>query len=404
MKTHALFPVVSRALAAIAILAVAGPGYAAKVKVGVVLTYSGGAAQFGQQIDRGMNLYMKQHGADLGHEIELVKRDSKHPGGDVAKTAVQELITREQVDILAGFVFSPNAIASAPLVTQGKAPMIIMNAGTAWITNLSPYIARVSFTMWQAGYPMGTYAKNSLECATAASGYTDYPPGADSVQAFRTGFEEAGGQVVDEIPMGGPREVPDFTPFFQRVKDANPDCFYVFVPAGNHALAAAKTFADLGMGQAGIKLIGPGDIIPDTKLQDMGDDAVGIITMFHYSADYDTPENKAFVEAWKAEYGEDSTPDFMGVAGWDGMAAIFHVIKTLDGEIDAEGAMDALEGWTFASPRGPIMIDAETRDIVHDEHVQEVVKMGDRLGIKVIDTTPQVKDPCKALEIGKCGE
>jgi len=386
------------------LLGVSAAGNAADVKVGVVLTFSGGAAQFGQQISRGMELYMKQHGAELGHNVELIKRDSKRPGGDIAKTAVQELITREKVDILAGFVFSPNAIASAPLVTQGKVPMIIMNAGTAWIPNLSPYIARVSFTMWQSGYPMGEYAKDTLECKTAASGYTDYPPGKDSVSAFRTGFEKAGGEIVDEIPMGGPREVPDFTPFFQRVKDAKPDCFYVFVPAGNHTTAIVKTFADLGMGDAGIKLIGPGDLTQDTKLQDMGDDAVGMITMHHYSADYDTPENQAFVKAWKAEYGEDTTPDFMGVAGWDGMAAIFHVIRTLDGDIDADAAMAALKGWKFDSPRGPIMIDPETRDIVHDVHVHEVVKSGDRLAIEVLGTIPQVKDPCKELKIGKCAE
>lgn len=400
MRLKSLFSAGAVAL----LLGVSAAGNAADVKVGVVLTFSGGAAQFGQQISRGMELYMKQHGAELGHNVELIKRDSKRPGGDIAKTAVQELITREKVDILAGFVFSPNAIASAPLVTQGKVPMIIMNAGTAWIPNLSPYIARVSFTMWQSGYPMGEYAKDTLECKTAASGYTDYPPGKDSVSAFRTGFEKAGGEIVDEIPMGGPREVPDFTPFFQRVKDAKPDCFYVFVPAGNHTTAIVKTFADLGMGDAGIKLIGPGDLTQDTKLQDMGDDAVGMITMHHYSADYDTPENQAFVKAWKAEYGEDTTPDFMGVAGWDGMAAIFHVIRTLDGDIDADAAMAALKGWKFDSPRGPIMIDPETRDIVHDVHVHEVVKSGDRLAIEVLGTIPQVKDPCKELKIGKCAE
>jgi len=204
--------------------------------------------------------------------------------------------------------------------------------------------------------------------------------------------------------MGGPAEVPDFTPFFQRVKDAKPDCFYVFVPAGNHASAVVKTFNDLGLGEAGIRLIGPGDITQDTKLQDMGDAAVGLVTTHHYSADYDTPENQAFVAAWKAEYGDDSTPDFMGVAGYDGMAAIYHVVNTLDGEIDADKAMEALAGWTFASPRGPISIDPETRDIIHDEHVHEVVKDGDRLAIKVIETIPQVKDPCKAGKIGKCGE
>ena len=319
---------------------------------------------------------------------------------------MRELITRERVDLLTGFVFSPNAIASAPLVTQGRVPMLIMNAGTAWITTLSPYIARVSFSMWQAGYPMGRYAREELGCTSAAAGYTDYPPGKDSVEAFRLGFEQAGGELIDAIPMGGPREVPDFTPFFQRVKDATPDCFYIFVPSGNHATAIARTYTELGLREAGIRLIGPGDITQDTVLQGMGDGAEGLVTMYHYAADYDNPQNRAFVEAWKAEYGADSVPDFMAVAGWDGMAAIAHVVRTLDGDLsDPEAVMAAFKGWTFDSPRGPIMIDPETRDIIHDEHAHEIVRdENGRLINVVLDTIPQVKDPCKALGIGRCGE
>lgn len=387
------------------LMAGAGAAGAETVKIGVVLTFSGGAAQFGQQIERGMNLYSKLHADQLGgHKIELIKRDSKRPGGDIAKTAVRELVTRDKVDMLAGFVFSPNAMASAPLATQAKKPMIVMNAGTAWIPSLSPYIARVSFTMWQSGTPMGQYAAEELSCKSAAMGYTDYPPGKDSVAAFKYGFEGAGGEVVDSIPMGGPRNVPDFTPFFQRVKDARPDCFYVFVPAGNHASAVVKAFSDLGLADAGIRLIGPGDITQDTKLQSMGDAAVGLITVHHYSADYDTPENKAFVKAWKEEYGADTTPDFMGVQGYDGMAAIYHVIEKLDGKIDPDKAMAVLKGWEFASPRGPISIDPETRDIIQNESVHRVVKKGDRLAIEVVKTIEAVKDPCKAGKIGKCGK
>ncbi len=389
--------------------AIAGAGLtvaaaqAETVKIGVVLPYSGGAAQFGEQIDRGMNLFVSRHmDAFGGHKIELIKRDSKRPGGDIAKNAVQELITREKVNILTGFVFSPNAMASAPLITQGKVPMVIMNAGTAWIPSLSPYIARVSFTMWHAGYPMGEYAFNKLSCKTAVIGYTDYPPGKDSRNAFTTGFEKSGGKVLEAIPMGGPREVPDFTPFFQRVKNAKPNCFYIFVPAGNHAVAVVKTYASLGMGDAGIRLIGPGDITQDTKLQDMPKEAVGMITVHHYSADYQTPTNLAFVKAWKAAYGADTTPDFMGVAGYDGMAAIAHAITAQKGKVTAEGTMKALSGWQYNSPRGKITIDPETRDIIQDSNVHEIVAKDGRLMVRVIDTIPQVKDPCKANKIGKC--
>jgi branched-chain amino acid transport system substrate-binding protein len=250
---------------------------------------------------------------------------------------------------------------------------------------------------------MGSYAADKLGCKSAAAGYTDYPPGKDSRDAFKMGFEKAGGKLIEDIPMGGPRDVPDFTPFFQRVKDAKPDCFYVFVPAGNHAAAVAKTFFGLGMKDAGIKLIGPGDITQDTELQKMGKDAAGMITMHHYSSDYDTPANQAFVAAWKEAYGADSIPDFMGVAGWDGMAAIAHAISAQDGDVTAEGTMKALAGWKFDSPRGPISIDADTRDINMDEYVHEVVADGDKLRIKVLDTIPQVKDPCKELKVGKCG-
>ena len=393
--------VLGATLAALAVPA----AQARTVKVGVVLTFSGVNAEYGDQILRAMNLYMKEHPKAAGaNKIELIKRDSKNPSGTVAKTEVQELITRDKVEMLAGFVFSPDAIASAPLATEAKVPMIVMNAGTAWITNLSPYIVRTSFSMWHAAYPMGSYAAKTLGCKTAAVGYTDYPPGKDSLEAFKKGFEGAGGKVIDEIPMGNPAQVPDFTPFLQRAKDEKPDCFYAFVPAGAHAAALVKTYGDLGLRAAGVKLIGPLDIIQDTKLQQMGKAAAGMVVMGHYAADYDNPANKAFVKAWHAAYGKDSTPDFMAVAGWDGMAAIAHVVKTLGGKIDPDKAMKALEGWKFESPRGPIMIDPQTRDIVQNEHVEEVVEKGDRLHVKVLETVPQVKDPCKELKFGKCAQ
>jgi branched-chain amino acid transport system substrate-binding protein len=213
-------------------LAASAPAVANTVKVGVVLTFSGNGAEFGQQIERGMELYLAEAGkAKLGdNHIELIKRDAKGPGGAIAKAAVQELIVRDKVDLLTGFVFSPNIIASAPLISQAKVPTLILNAATAWIPSLSPYLARVSMTMWQTSYPMGQYAFQKLGCKTAAVGYTDYPPGKDALEAFKTGFEKAGGRLVDAVPMGGPAEVPDFTPFMQRVKDAKPDCFYGFVP------------------------------------------------------------------------------------------------------------------------------------------------------------------------------
>jgi branched-chain amino acid transport system substrate-binding protein len=257
--------------------------------------------------------------------------------------------------------------------------------------------------MWHAGYGIGEAASKILKAKTAVVGYSDFPPGKDSLNAFKRAFEATGGKVLDEIPMGGAGAVPDFTPFFQRAKDKKPDVFFVFVPAGDHAAAIVKTYAALGMREAGIKLIGPGDITQDTKLQAMGDAAVGLITMHHYNADLDNPENKRFVAAWKKDYGPDSTTDFMAVGGYDGMAAIVHAAKATNGTMDVDKALAALKGWKFASPRGPIMIDPDTRDIVMNEYLAEVIKGSDgKLHQKVIGQIDNVKDTCKAQHIPPC--
>ncbi len=386
-----------------ALTLIAGVADAQEVKVGVALPFTGIGAEFGQLVDRGMELYLKLNADKVRpYTIKLIKRDVKDPGGANAKIAVQELLTQDNVDVLAGWIYSPNAIASAPIVTAGKKLAVIMNAGTAHITNLSPYYVRTSFSMWHAGYALGEAAPKLLGAKTAVVGYTDFPPGKDSLAAFKRSFEGAGGKVVDEIPMGGAGAVPDFTPFFQRAKDKKPDVFFVFVPAGDHAAAVVKTYAALGMREAGIRLIGPGDITQDTKLQAMGAAAVGLVTMHHYHADLENAENKRFVEAWKKEYGPTSTPDFMAVGGYDGMAAIVHAVQALKGKVDADRALEVLKGWKFNSPRGPISIDPATRDIVMNEYLSEVVMKDGRVQQKVIGKIDAVKDACKEQKIGPC--
>ena len=382
----------------------AGVAQAQEVKVGVVLPYTGIGAEFGQAIDRGMEQYLKLNEAAVKpYKFTLIKRDDKNPSGADSKVATQELLTQDKVDVLAGWVYSPNAIASAPVVSAGKKLAVIMNAGTAHITNMSPSFVRTSFTMWQSGYTLGQAAAKRLNAKTAVVGYTDFPPGKDELNAFKTAFQADGGTVIDEIPMGGPGAVPDFTPFFQRAKDKKPDVFFVFVPAGDHAAAVVKTYGALGMRAAGIKLIGPGDITQDTKLQGMGDTAVGLVTMHHYNADLDNPENKRFVAAWKKDYGAASTPDFMAIGGYDGMAAIVHAAQATKGKMEGDKALAALKGWKFTSPQGPIMIDPDTRDIVMNEYLAEVVKGPDgKLHQKVLATIENVKDPCKALSVGPC--
>ncbi|HXD13194.1 MAG TPA: ABC transporter substrate-binding protein [Xanthobacteraceae bacterium] len=394
-----------RLIAAFAALAVtAGGAVAQEVKVGVVLPYTGIGAELAQQIERGMDLYLKLNPDQVKpYTIKFIKRDSKAPNGAEAKVAVQELLTQDKVDAIGGFVYSPDAIGSAPIVAAGDKLTVIMNAGTAFITNLAPEFVRTSFTMWHSGYAMGEAAAKTLHAKTAVVAYTDYPPGKDSLAAFKTAFEANGGKVIDAIPAGGPGAVPDFTPFFQRAKDEKPDVLYVFVPSGDHASAVVRTYGALGMRADGIKLIGPGDITQDIKLQGMGDAAVGLITMHHYNADLDNPENKRFVAAWKKDYGADSTPDFTAVGGYDGMAAIVHAVQATKGKMDGEAAVKSLLGWKFNSPQGPIMIDPATRDIVMNEYLDEVVKGADgKLHQKVIGQIDQVKDKCKELAVGPC--
>jgi branched-chain amino acid transport system substrate-binding protein len=396
----------NRFLAATAALAISVCAASAQeVKIGLVAPFTGIGAEFGQQTDRGIEQYLKLNADKLKpYTIKIIKRDDKNPSGADSKVAVQELLTQENVDALIGWIYSPNAFASAPVVSAGKKLSIITNAGTAHITLTSPYWVRTSFSMWHSGYPLGEAAAKQLGAKTAVIGYSDFPPGRDERDAFKRSFEAAGGKVVDEIPMGGPAQVPDFTPFFQRAKDKKPDVFFVFIPAGDHASAVVKTYGALGMKEAGIKLIGPGDITQDTKLQAMGDAAIGLITMHHYNADLDNPQNKRLLASWHKDYGPNSTPDFMAIGAYDGMAAIVGAIQATKGKIgDGDAALNALKGWKYDSPRGPISIDPATRDIVMNEYLVEVVKGTDgKLRQKLLTTIPNVKDPCKELKVGPC--
>ena len=379
---------------------------AENIKIGVMLPFSGVNADLGDVQIKAIDLYMKLHGKDVApHTVELVKRDEGPPSGANAKTVATELITRDKVNMILGVIFSPSAIAMAPVMTQAKVPFVMTNAGTAWITNLSPYIVRFSFSMWHPAYAMGVYAAKDMKCKTAAMGYTDFPPGKDSTEAFKTAFEKNGGKITDSIPMGNPAQVPDMAPFFQRVKDAKPDCFYVFIPSGNHSSAVVKAYGELGLRQAGIKLIGPMDVAPDSKLQPMGDAAVGTVVTSSYANSLDNPQNKEFVKAWHEAYGKDNYPDFMSAAAWDSMHAVFQTIKKFNGKFTGDQFVKEMSNYSGNGPRGAIKIDPATRDIVQDEYVLEVVKTpAGKLDLKQIGKVPQVKDQCKELKVGRCGE
>jgi branched-chain amino acid transport system substrate-binding protein len=382
---------------AIAITALSACGAVAQtVKIGIINTYSGPFAEPGDLIDRGIKLYMKEHEKDLppGVKIELIRRDDTGPQPDVAKRLAQELITRDQVQMLAGIVYTPNALAVAPLVTEAKIPLIVMNASTPSITTMSPYIARVSFTLWHSSYPLGQWAAKH-DIKTAYTAVSDYAPGADAEQAFIKGFTESGGQIVGSVRI--PLQNPDFAPYLQKAKDAKPAALFVFVPAGTQAIALMKAFGDVGLKQAGIKLIGPGDITTDEGLDAMGDAALDVITMGHYSAAGKAPANAAFVQAYQAEFGKDQVPAFEVVGGYDGMAAIFSAVIAQKGKIDPEKTMALLKGWKYDSARGPIMIDPDTRDIVQNEYVRRVERVNGHLANVELETIPMVKDPWKVI-------
>ena len=285
------------------------------VKIGIVNSFSGFLAAPGDEMQKGMDLYAKEHMKDLpaGVTIEIVKRDDG-TNPEFGKRVAQELITRDKVDILLGVMGSPAAAAIAPLTAEAKIPLVITNAGGVGITRISPYIARVSFTLWQTGLPLGKWSAQQgwKKAYTAVS---DFIPGHDAEGAFTKGFTDGGGQLIGSVRF--PTNNPDFAPFVQKVKDAKPDVLFIFVPGGTQATAMMKTIKDLGLREAGIMVVGTQDLVPDEELPNMGDAPVGLVTAGNYSTAGDRPANAAFLAAWNKEYGPKSIPDFFSVGGWD---------------------------------------------------------------------------------------
>ncbi len=367
------------------------------VKIGFITSYSGLNGNLGPYMERAVRLYLKMHEKELGGvKVELLTRDDTGPNPDKARQLAQELVVRDKVNLLAGVIFTPNAMAMAPVATEAKVPFVIMNAGTAVITTRSPYMVRTSFTLWQSTYPLGQWASKKFK--TAYSLVSDFGPGHDSEEGFSKAFEEGGGKMVGKVRV--PLQNPDWAAYMQRVKDAKPDVLMVFIPAGKTATAVMKNFSDLGLGQAGIKLIGPGDVTTDEELPNMGDVALGVLTVHHYSAGATRPQNKAFVAAWKKEYGQNETPNFVAVGAYDGAAMIVDAIKALKGNMDPDKTMEFFKHWKNPnSPRGPIAIDPETRDIIQPEYLREVKRVGGQLVNVELETLgAAVKDPWKEFQ------
>jgi branched-chain amino acid transport system substrate-binding protein len=363
------------------------------VKIGLILPMTGPQASTGKQIDAGVKLYMQQHGATVaGKKIEVVlKDDGAVP--DNTKRLAQELIVNDKVNIIAGFGVTPAAMAAAPLATQSKSVELVMAAGTSAITEASPYVTRTSFTLAQSTVPMAEWAaKNGIK--KVVSMVSDYAPGVDAENSFKEQFIKSGGQVLETIRF--PLANPDFAPFLQRAGDAKPDAIFVFVPSGQGG-TFVKQFIERGLDKAGIKIIGPGDVTDDDLLNGMGDQVLGTVTAHFYSADHPSATNKAFVEAFK-KANNGMRPNFMAVSGYDGMNLMYEALKKTEGKTDGDALIAAMKGMKWESPRGPISIDPDTRDVVHNVYIRKVEKKNGELYNVEFATFEAVKDPVKAAK------
>jgi len=376
------------------LIACASPVFAQEaVKVGIVAPFTGAFADYGKQFEAGANAYQRLHGDTVaGRKIQIILKDTGGPSPEVAKRLAQELVVQDKVDLLAGFGLTPEALATADIATQAKKPMVIFNAATSIITTKSPYVTRTSMTLPQISAPLGTWAaKNGIR--KVATLVADYGPGNDAEAAFRKTFTAGGGKVLDSIRT--PLQNPDFAPFIQRIKDSKPDAVFIFVPAGAQSVAVMKAYTERGLAQAGIKAVATGDVTDDHVLNAMGDAALGLITTFHYSAAHDSPENKAFLQAYAQVAPNAGRANFMTVGAFDGMALIYDIVSKLNGNIDADKAMDIVKGWKTQSPRGPISIDPQTRDIVQTIYVRRVEKRNGELWNVEFDKFDNVVDPGK---------
>jgi branched-chain amino acid transport system substrate-binding protein len=382
-----------RATAVAATLCAAGLAFAqqAPFKIGLVLPMTGQQATTGRQIEAAAKLWMAQNGDTVaGRKVELiVKDDTSLP--DVTRRVAQELVVNEKVDVLAGFGITPSALAVAPIATQSKTPQVVMAAATSAITEASPFIVRTSFTLPQVSVVMGDWApKNGIK--TVVTLVTDYGPGIDAEKYFSERFILSGGKVAEKLRV--PLRNPDFAPFLQKVRDIKPDALFVFVPSGAGA-AVMKQFGERGMDKAGIKMIATGDVTDDDQLNDMGDVALGVVNSHHYSAAHPSAANKKYVEAFqKANKG--LRPNFMSVGGYDGMRVIYEALKKTGGKGGGDALLAAMKGQVFESPRGPVFIDAQTRDIVQNVYLRKVEKKDGQLWNIEFETFKDVKDPGKS--------
>ncbi|HOV18274.1 MAG TPA: ABC transporter substrate-binding protein [Ottowia sp.] len=374
------------------VLAASAAAQAKDLAIGLVMPMSGPFAAHGKQIKHGIDLYLAEHDNMLGgRKVKLIVKDDTGIAPAVAKRLAQELVIKDKVDILAGFTLTPNAFSVAPLATEAKVPMVVLNAATSSITEKSPNIVRVSMTLPQDTAPMAQWAHaNGIKKVYTL--VADYGPGHDAEQQFKKTFTSLGGQIVGEVRT--PVNTPDYAPFLQRIKDAKPDAVFLFVPNGEPGVALAKGYTERGLAAAGIKALATGDVTDEDMLDAMGDAAIGMITSFHYSAAHDSPENKAFTTAYAKAFPKDRA-NFVSVAGYDGMHLIDMALAKTKGDASADAFMAAAKGMKWTSPRGPVEIDAQTRDIIQNVYIRKVERVKGVLQNVEFDTIKAVKDPGK---------
>jgi branched-chain amino acid transport system substrate-binding protein len=380
------------ALAAAATFAGAANAQQGPIKIGLIMPYSGQFADAAAQMDNAIKLFVKQNGDTVaGRKVEFIRKDTGGIAPDVAKRLAQELVVRDGVDILAGFVLTPNALAAGDVSDQAKKFMVVMNAATSIITTKSPYMVRTSLTTPQLNQALGDWAVKKAGVKKVYTMVSDFGPGLDAEGAFQIGFKEAGGEVLGQVKM--PVANPDFSAFVQRAKDLNPESIYIWVPGGAQPGALGKALAERGIDARKTKVMGQLEVTDDNALKTLGDAALGIITAGHYDPTHKSEKNAAFVKAYNADYGRN--PDYFSIGGWDGMQLIYDVLKKTGGKTDAQAMVDAAKGSKWESPRGPISIDPETRDIIQTVYIRRVEKVDGKVQNVEFDKVEEVKDPVK---------
>ncbi len=377
------------ALALFALVSLAASAHAeGTVKIGLLAPFSGPFADFGEQMGNGVALYLSQHGDVVaGKKIVILRRDTTGANPAVAKRLAQDLVIRDHVAFLAGFGLTPNALAVAPIGTEAKVPMVIMNAATSVITKKSPYFVRFSFTMPQLETPLGQWAaKQGIKNVYVA--VSDYAPGYEAEAAFTKAFTAAGGKVVGTVRI--PLKHPEMAPYVQRIKDANPQGVFLFLPSGEEPPAFIRLFVDAGLRKEGIALLGGTAIVDDSVINSLGDKTLGVISVQDYSYAHPSTENRAYVKAYEAAFGRRERPNFMSVAAYDGMAAMWKVIDKLHGAVTGDKAMAAFKGMKLDSPRGPIEVDPARRELIESVYIRRVARVHGEIVNREIKTFPRV--------------